>query len=198
MGSEAGNLALKVLATSGVYITGGIPLHILPAMRGSRFLESFRKKGRFSEMMERIPVHIIVSHVGLAGAAAYGLSRASVIPTRLNPARLSMVVNQSLPVIVVVGGGFGGLAAAKALCPNAGPEVILIDRNNHHLFQPLLYQVATSTLSPAYIASPLRGILGKHKNIAVVMGEVSGVNPSDSTSWSATPTARMYRSTTII
>jgi glucokinase len=77
MGSEAGNLALKVLATGGVYITGGIPLHILPAMRGARFLESFRKKGRLSEMMERIPVHIIVSHVGLAGAAAYGLSRAA-------------------------------------------------------------------------------------------------------------------------
>lgn len=77
MGSEAGNLALKVLATGGVYITGGIPLHILPAMRGTRFLESFRKKGRFSEMMERIPVHIIVSHVGLAGAAAYGLRRAA-------------------------------------------------------------------------------------------------------------------------
>lgn len=77
MGSEAGNLALKVLGTAGVYITGGIPLHILPAMRGTRFLESFRKKGRFSEMMERIPVHIIVSQVGLAGAAAYGLRRAA-------------------------------------------------------------------------------------------------------------------------
>lgn len=77
MGSEAGNLALKVLATGGVYITGGIPLHILPAMRGARFLESFRKKGRFSELMARIPVHVIVSRVGLTGAAAYGLRRAA-------------------------------------------------------------------------------------------------------------------------
>jgi NADH dehydrogenase FAD-containing subunit len=57
--------------------------------------------------------------------------------------------------------------------------VVLIDRNNHHLFQPLLYQVATSELSPGHIGSPLRGILGKHKNIAVVMGEVSGVNPAE-------------------
>ena len=77
MGSEAGNLALKVMAAGGVYITGGIPLHILPAMRQARFLESFRKKGRLSEMMGRIPVHIIVSHVALAGAAAYGLRRAA-------------------------------------------------------------------------------------------------------------------------
>ena len=73
MGSEAGNLALKVLATGGIYVTGGIPLHILPALRGPRFLQSFRRKGRFSELMDRIPVHLIVSHVGLTGAAAFGL-----------------------------------------------------------------------------------------------------------------------------
>jgi glucokinase len=73
MGSEAGNLALKVLATGGIYIAGGIPLHILPALRGPRFLQSFRRKGRFSELMDRIPVHLIVSHVGLTGAAAFGL-----------------------------------------------------------------------------------------------------------------------------
>jgi len=58
-------------------------------------------------------------------------------------------------VVVVVGGGFGGLAAARAL-KNAPVEVILIDRVNHHLFQPLLYQVATSVLTPGQIASPIR------------------------------------------
>ena len=61
-------------------------------------------------------------------------------------------------VVVIVGSGFGGLAAARAL-KSAPVRVILIDRVNHHLFQPLLYQVATSVLAPGQIASPIRGIL---------------------------------------
>ena len=79
------------------------------------------------------------------------------------------------PRIVIVGGGFGGLAAAKAL-RNAPAEVIVIDRTNHHLFQPLLYQVATSVLTPGQIASPIRGILGSHRNTTVILGEVTGVD----------------------
>jgi glucokinase len=78
MGAEAGNLALKVMATGGVYVTGGIPLHIRPVMRSPRFLEAFRQKGRFSEMMNRIPVNLIVSRAGIAGAAAYGLRSAAI------------------------------------------------------------------------------------------------------------------------
>lgn len=62
-------------------------------------------------------------------------------------------MSDHLPVVVIVGGGFGGLAAAKAL-KTAPAQVILIDRTNHHLFQPLLYQVATSELTPGQIASP--------------------------------------------
>jgi glucokinase len=73
MGSETGNLALKIMAAGGIYVTGGIPLHIIPALRGSRFLQSFRRKGRLSELMDRIPVYLIVSRVGLTGAAAFGL-----------------------------------------------------------------------------------------------------------------------------
>jgi glucokinase len=73
LGSEAGNLALKVLATGGIYLAGGIATHILPALEGPRFLQSFRFKGRFSEMMSRIPVHVIVSRAALIGAAIYGL-----------------------------------------------------------------------------------------------------------------------------
>jgi len=79
------------------------------------------------------------------------------------------------PQIVIVGGGFGGLAAAKAL-KNTDAHVILIDRTNHHLFQPLLYQVATSVLTPGQIGSPIRGILGKNRNTTVILGEVSGVD----------------------
>jgi len=79
-----------------------------------------------------------------------------------------------MPVVVIAGGGFGGLSAAKEL-RNAPVRVFLIDRNNHHLFQPLLYQVATSVLSPAQIASPIRDILRKQENTTVLMGEVVGV-----------------------
>jgi NADH dehydrogenase FAD-containing subunit len=79
------------------------------------------------------------------------------------------------PRIVIVGGGFGGLAAAKAL-RNLPAEVVLIDRTNHHLFQPLLYQVATSVLAPGQIGFPIRGILRKQKNTTVLMGEVTRVD----------------------
>jgi NADH dehydrogenase len=79
------------------------------------------------------------------------------------------------PRIVIVGGGFGGLAAAKALRKTPA-EVILIDRSNHHLFQPLLYQVATAVLTPSQIATPIRTILRNHKNVTVIMGEVTGVD----------------------
>src|SRR5438094_1275084 len=79
------------------------------------------------------------------------------------------------PRVVIVGGGFGGLAAAKAL-GKAPVKVILIDRTNHHVFQPLLYQVATSVLAPSQMTSPIRGSLRKHKNTMVIIGDVSGVD----------------------
>lgn len=88
--------------------------------------------------------------------------------------------NASLPVIVIIGGGFGGLAAAKAL--HGKPvQVILIDRSNHHLFQPLLYQVATAGLSPADIAQPIRAILRDQENVRVVLDEVREIQPETRT-----------------
>ena len=80
------------------------------------------------------------------------------------------------PKVVIIGGGFGGLYAAKALA-NQVVEVILIDRTNHHLFQPLLYQVATAGLSPGDIAQPIRHILRDAKNISVIMAGVEGIDP---------------------
>jgi NADH:ubiquinone reductase (H+-translocating) len=82
---------------------------------------------------------------------------------------------ESVPRVVIVGGGFGGLAAARAL-KKAAAEIILIDRTNHHLFQPLLYQVATAVLAPGQISSPIRGILRRQKNTTVIMGEVTGLD----------------------
>src|SRR5215470_20363645 len=79
------------------------------------------------------------------------------------------------PRVVIVGGGFGGLGAAKAL-RRAPVEVFLIDRTNHHLFQPLLYQVAISVLTPGQIGWPIRNILRRQKNATVILGEVTGVN----------------------
>ena len=75
--------------------------------------------------------------------------------------------------VVIIGGGFGGLWAAKALA-NKPVDVALIDRKNHHTFQPLLYQVATAVLSPGEIASPIRRILHKFKNIEVILAEATG------------------------
>jgi len=73
LGAEAGNLVLKVLATGGVYLGGGIPPRILPYLKGERFLQAFRQKGRFTDMLTRVPVHVILNpKVALLGAACYG------------------------------------------------------------------------------------------------------------------------------
>jgi NADH dehydrogenase len=79
------------------------------------------------------------------------------------------------PLVIIVGGGFGGLAAAKGL--KCSPvDVLLIDRSNHHVFQPLLYQVATSVLAPGQIASSIRSLLAKQANTSVMLGNVTGVD----------------------
>ena len=79
------------------------------------------------------------------------------------------------PIVVIVGCGFGGLQAAMHIA-KLDVELVLIDRTNHHLFQPLLYQVSTAALAPSDIASPIRALLGTHKNVSVVFGEVEGVD----------------------
>ena len=79
------------------------------------------------------------------------------------------------PHVVILGGGFGGLAAAKALA-RAEARVTLVDRHNYHLFQPLLYQVATATLSPGDIAAPIRWVLRRASNVRVLLGEAASVD----------------------
>src|SRR5665213_2829608 len=77
--------------------------------------------------------------------------------------------------VVILGGGFGGLYAAKAL-HNAAVEITLIDRRNFHLFQPLLYQVATGSLSPGEVAAPLRAVLSHQKNVRVLLDEATDLD----------------------
>src|SRR5690349_12230865 len=91
------------------------------------------------------------------------------------PCPLSPVTSNLLPRVVIVGGGFGGLDAARAL-RKAPVRVTIVDRNNHYLFQPLLYQVATAGLSPADIAAPIRNILRHQRNVEVLMAEVIGID----------------------
>lgn len=81
------------------------------------------------------------------------------------------------PKVVIIGGGFAGIAAARAF-KRAPVDVVLIDRTNHHLFQPLLYQVATATLAPSDIAVPIRWILRKAENVHVLLGEVTSIDVS--------------------
>jgi NADH dehydrogenase len=88
---------------------------------------------------------------------------------------MSNLSARSKPRVVIVGGGFGGLSVARGLAGKRF-DVTLVDRNNHHLFQPLLYQVATAGLSPADIASPIRGILRDQKNVRVMLADVTGVD----------------------
>src|SRR6266516_3862366 len=96
-----------------------------------------------------------------------------ITPQNLEPARESVPAVK--PRVVIVGAGFGGLHAARAL-RDAPVQVTVIDRNNHHLFQPLLYQVATGVLSPADISAPIRSVLRKQRNAEVLLGEVTGVD----------------------
>jgi NADH dehydrogenase len=86
----------------------------------------------------------------------------------------------SKPRVVIVGAGFGGLSAAKAL-KNTDVDVVVIDKNNHHLFQPLLYQVATAALSPGDIAQPIRTELRGNKNVKVILDEVKSIDKENST-----------------
>ena len=80
------------------------------------------------------------------------------------------------PHVVIVGAGFGGLSVAQRLA-NKPVDVTVVDRRNHHLFQPLLYQVATAALSPADVAAPIRSILSRARNVRVLLDEVIGVDP---------------------
>jgi NADH dehydrogenase/putative oxidoreductase len=113
---------------------------------------------------------LLLALLGVTGAGRWSLD--ALIGWRAHRApRLA----RTLPHVVIVGAGFGGLACAAGL-RHAPARVTLIDRNNYHLFQPLLYQVATAGLSPADIATPIRGLFREHPRLRVLRGTVSGVD----------------------
>jgi NADH:ubiquinone reductase (H+-translocating) len=97
------------------------------------------------------------------------------IPDRIGANMASAVDVADVPHVVIVGGGFGGLMAARGL-GRAPVRVTVIDRSNHHLFQPLLYEVATAGLSPADISAPIRHVLRRQRNTEVILGEVTSVD----------------------
>src|SRR5262245_3659401 len=96
--------------------------------------------------------------------------------------------------VVVIGGGFAGVAATCAL-RHADVDVLLIDRRNHHIFQPLLYQVATAVLSPAEIAAPIRQLEVKQRNLSVLLAEVTGVDVATRTIEASSPGAAVRKIT---
>ena len=95
--------------------------------------------------------------------------------TKPLPAKIQSGTRTGRPHVVIVGAGFGGLHAAKALAKTP-VDVTVIDRRNHHTFEPLLYQVALAVLSPASIAQPIRTILRRQTNTEVLMDEVTGID----------------------
>jgi NADH:quinone reductase (non-electrogenic) len=101
----------------------------------------------------------------------------STVLTKCFPPEEPIVANADRPKkrVLIAGAGFAGIAAARAL-KRADVEVLLVDRRNHHIFQPLLYQVATAVLSPSEIAAPIRQLEAKQKNLSVLLAEVSGIN----------------------
>jgi NADH dehydrogenase len=90
----------------------------------------------------------------------------------------AVFMTSRIPHVVVVGGGFAGLTVVRAL-NGAAVRITLVDRSNHHLFQPLLYQVATGSLSPANIAAPLRGMLRRQRNVRVLLAEVTDIDTAE-------------------
>jgi NADH dehydrogenase len=123
---------------------------------------------------DRLAVLLLLLMLVASGAGVFSIDRLLELWMRIR-ARRERPPQSALPHVVVVGGGFGGVAAVQRLS-RAPCRITLIDQRNHHLFQPLLYQVATAALSPAEIATPIRSMFRRQPNVRVQLGEVTGVD----------------------
>jgi len=125
-------------------------------------------------MDDRLAILLLLLALAATGAGIFSIDQLVVRWIRTGPAD-GDTEQENLPHVVVVGGGFGGIAAVQAL-RNERCRITLIDQRNHHLFQPLLYQVATAALSPAEIATPIRSLFRGQHNVRVRLGQVTGVD----------------------
>jgi NADH dehydrogenase len=113
----------------------------------------------------------------------------SAMPADTRPDKATVVVDTPRPQrkrVVIIGGGFAGISAAHAL-RRADAEVVVVDRRNHHIFQPLLYQVAAAVLSPAEIAAPIRQLEAKRSNVTVLLAEVIAIDVASRTIEASSP-----------
>lgn len=127
-------------------------------------------------MDDRISVLLLLLLFAASGAGLLSCDYLFALLVTRKPNK-AVAPSSRLPHVVVVGGGFGGVAAVQGL-RNAVCRITLIDQHNHHLFQPLLYQVATAALSPADIATPIRSLFRDQDNVRVHLGEVTGIDPA--------------------
>jgi NADH dehydrogenase len=125
-------------------------------------------------MDDRLAVLLLLLMLVASGAGVFSIDRLLDLWMRIQAQR-KRPPEITLPHVVVVGGGFGGVAAVQRLS-RAPCRITLIDQRNHHLFQPLLYQVATAALSPAEIATPIRSMFRRQPNVRVQLGEVTGID----------------------
>ncbi len=144
-------------AASGLYLAS----YYLGGLAGSALL---------GQVFDRLGWPLAVAGIGLALLLAMLLTLALRLPAEATPSRGRRRLR-----VVVIGAGFAGLAATRALA-RAPVEVTLIDRRNYHLFQPLLYQVATAGLSPSQIATPIRALLRRQRNVTVLLGKVEAID----------------------
>lgn len=147
------------------------------ATRGASFLLALMipLAGVAMSMDDRAAILLLLLLLAASGAGVLSIDELLTIYTCRWIRRKQGDAQVALPHVVVVGGGFGGVAAVRGL-RHTRCRITLVDQSNHHLFQPLLYQVATAALSPAEIASPIRSLFRSQRNVRVRLGEVTGVD----------------------
>jgi NADH dehydrogenase len=130
-------------------------------------------------VVRKVFLDVTIGANGLGVRATSPGSPMSTVLTKSIPRQKPVEANAAArrKRVVIIGGGFAGLAAARAL-KRSNVDILLLDRRNHHIFQPLLYQVATAVLAPSEIAAPLRQLEAKQKNVSVLLAEVKGINPA--------------------
>ncbi len=168
-GAELGGLSLLALLLAAGLATRYAAALLAAAALAARVMDGGDEMGLWAMALALLALH---GAGGLSLDAIIARLLARVLPELRGDSTIAI---DRLPRVVIVGAGFGGLNCAARLAREA-LQVTLIDRHNYHLFQPLLYQVATAALSPGDIATPIRGLFRDHANVRVLLGEVSAID----------------------